>query len=451
MKRPHPHSYWVEPGRLLAGEHPAAEGESALPKRLRRILDAGIDCFLDLTQPGECPEYRHLLPQSVTCARLPLVDHAVPADPALLRQILAALDEALSAGRRVYVHCRAGIGRTGLVIGGHLIEAGERPDAALETLNTLWQQDARAPRWPRVPETEEQVRYVLHWRAQGAAAARFEDRVAGAVYGLAVGDAQAGSIGAQPAGIWTDDTAMALCVADSFASCRGFDARDQLERYRRWMQGGAFSATGEAIGLRPAVRRAIAMAGWRRGLVMGSHDPTLLEPEPLARCLVPAIFHHRDTAAAMAAGAETARVTHQAPLVVDACRLFTGLMQRVLAGEGKRVALASAARLAGTAFKAEVQAMAQSWVVGSSPPSLRAGTILAVLDDVVRAFVSHDDFESGLRDVLARDGDTDVAAAAYGQLAGALYGAEGIPRTLRGGLVAPDKLLRAIEQLGGAS
>jgi ADP-ribosylglycohydrolase len=451
LKRPNPNSYWVEPGRLLAGEHPSAEGESALPKRLRRLLDAGIDCFIDLTKPGECADYRPLLPETVTCARVPMLDHGVPEDPALLRQALAALGEALAEGRRVYVHCRAGIGRTGMVIGTYLIEAGERPDAALETLNTLWQQDARFPRWPRVPETEAQERYILQWRAQGAAAALFDDRAAGALLGLAVGDAQAASARGEGPGIWTDDTAMVLCVAASFASCRGFDARDQLEQYRRWMRDGQYSATGAPLGMRPAVRRAIAMAGWRRGLVMGSHDPAVVEPEALGRCIVPALFHHREFAAAVAAGAETARVTHQTPLVVDACRLFTGLLQRVLSGEGKRVALGALARMPGPPLKPEVQTMLLAWSGGTPGPEWKPGTVLAVLDAVVRVFLAHDDFASGLQAVLARGGETDVACAAYGQLAGALYGAEGIPRILRDALVAPEKIRNAVGMLNAAS
>ena len=449
MKRPHPHSYWVEPGRLLAGEHPAAEGGAALPKRLRRLLDAGIDCFIDLTQPGECAEYQSLLPASVICARLPLIDHAVPSDPVALRQVLAALDEALGQGRRVHVHCRAGIGRTGLVIGCHLIESGERPESALETLNTLWQQDARAPRWPRVPETAEQERYLLHWRARGAAAATFSDRATGAVYGLALGDAQAAA--ASGSSSWTDDTAMTLCVADSLAACRGVDARDQLERYRRWMQGGDYSATGEAVGLRPIVRRAIAMAGWRRGFVMGAQDPTLLDPVPLVRCIAPALFFHRDRAAAVLAGAETARVTHQAPLVVDACRLFTGLLQRVLAGEGKRVAIAAANQVPGLPLKQELQSLAADWAAGAPRRDLQPDTILAVLDDVVRAFAAQDDFTAGLQPLLARRTDADVACAAYGQLAGALCGWEGLPAHGRATLVAQDKLARAVAQLTGTT
>jgi len=50
-------THWIEPGRLLAGEHPSGAGERATRKRIAKLVDAGIDCFLDLTEPGEIEPY----------------------------------------------------------------------------------------------------------------------------------------------------------------------------------------------------------------------------------------------------------------------------------------------------------------------------------------------------------------------------------------------------------
>src|SRR5579862_667242 len=125
MDLPLQNSYWVVPGSLLAGEHPYDIDDHATAARLQRLLDAGIDSFLDLTQAGERPDYDRLLPSDVQILRCAIRDTSVPADIAEMRAIQAHLDAALAQGRRVYVHCRAGIGRTGMVIGCYLAEQGQ--------------------------------------------------------------------------------------------------------------------------------------------------------------------------------------------------------------------------------------------------------------------------------------------------------------------------------------
>lgn len=82
-KTPLPNSYWVEPERILAGEHPSAAGAEATSKRLRRLLDAGIDCFIDLTETGELDSYEQLLAapsagRETLYLREPIRDHGVP-------------------------------------------------------------------------------------------------------------------------------------------------------------------------------------------------------------------------------------------------------------------------------------------------------------------------------------------------------------------------------------
>ena len=89
-----------------------------------------------------------------------------------------------------------------------------------------------------------------------------------------VGDLLGGGPFDLPRGGWSDDTAMALCLADSLLERDGFDARDQVERYRRWQREGYLSATGQCLGITASTARALAMAQWRRRLFSGSHDPT---------------------------------------------------------------------------------------------------------------------------------------------------------------------------------
>lgn len=164
IKPPLPNSYWVTPERLLAGEHPARNDESETRDRLERLREARINYFVDLTEQGEMPEYQGLLPRGSHYLRFPIRDMDVPEDIGEMRLFLGRIDRALALGRRIYVHCRMGIGRTGLVVGCYLAERGSPGPAALATLNELWLASARAKSWPTVPQTDEQADYIRLWR-----------------------------------------------------------------------------------------------------------------------------------------------------------------------------------------------------------------------------------------------------------------------------------------------
>ena len=157
------HSYWVTPGKLLGGEYPGGESAAETRERLGALMDAGVNCFINLTHAGELPAYSSLLPEDTWYFHLPILDHGLPVDRDYMRQIQSALRNALAAGRCVYVHCRMGIGRTGTVLGCRLVEQGLTGEAALDALNRAWQQCARARRWPSIPETHEQSQFVMSW------------------------------------------------------------------------------------------------------------------------------------------------------------------------------------------------------------------------------------------------------------------------------------------------
>jgi hypothetical protein len=167
VDRPLQNTYWVLPGQLLAGEYPSGSSDDETRARLRQLLGAGIDFFLDLTQAGECPEYQPLLPRAAQHLRMAIADASVPRDAAQMHTILAHLRSALDQDRRVYVHCRAGIGRTATVIGCYLADQGLDGAAALRQLNELWQPCGRSRLWPIVPQTRAQAEFVRRWPGEG--------------------------------------------------------------------------------------------------------------------------------------------------------------------------------------------------------------------------------------------------------------------------------------------
>jgi hypothetical protein len=163
MDRPLPNTYWVTPRSILAGEHPSGASESDTRERLDRLFEAGINYFVDLTEEGEMPDYRPLLPRHAHYLRHAIRDTEVPDEITQMQKLQTRIRNALVLERRIYIHCRAGIGRTGLVVGCHLAEGGLDGGTALRRLNELWRECDRAESWPTVPQTPEQADYIRRW------------------------------------------------------------------------------------------------------------------------------------------------------------------------------------------------------------------------------------------------------------------------------------------------
>ena len=167
-----PDSYWVIPGKLLAGEYPGARTDAAARPKLGALLDAGVRVFVDLTEAGEYglnlywPLVQRLAAErgvQVAHKRLSIPDMGAP-DPAHMRAILDEIDYSLAGGKGVYVHCFGGIGRTGTVVGCYLVRHGAAGAAALAEIARRRQGTPDGYR--QSPETEEQRRLVLAWREE---------------------------------------------------------------------------------------------------------------------------------------------------------------------------------------------------------------------------------------------------------------------------------------------
>lgn len=163
MDPPLPNTYWVIPELLLAGEHPYGGSEADARERLAQLCGAGIDYFIDLTEIDEMPDYRALLPTRAQYLRSAIRDTKVPSEIAQMQELQSRIRNARALGRRAYIHCRAGIGRTSLVVGCYLAEEGLDGQSALVELNRLWRLCARARSWPTVPQTPEQAAYIRDW------------------------------------------------------------------------------------------------------------------------------------------------------------------------------------------------------------------------------------------------------------------------------------------------
>jgi ADP-ribosylglycohydrolase len=477
-----PNSYWVEPERILAGEYPAGASEEATLERVQRLLAAGIDCFIDLTEPGELDSYEEFLPgpyarDPVIYLRKPIRDHGLPESAEQMQEILDELEAALAEGRCIYLHCRAGIGRTNLVAGCWFASSGEGGDAALARLNERWRSSPRSESWPTVPETEAQSDYVRDWRPMRpmravpatplaavepergtAPASNRRDRFRGMLIGLAAGDALGHAAHGLPAGAWADKTAMALCLAESLIARTGHDAADQVERYRSWQRAGRWSSTGTCIGISAATSRALATAQWTGKPYAGSHDPAHADAEPLARIGPAVAWHIADPRAAIDAAISCARVTHQAPLTLDAVRYFAAVLAGALAGMDKAGLLAP---MVGPVpgywdafpLRARVHEVAEGSWRGRKPRRIVAGenAAAAALAAALWSFDRGQDLSQCLEAAASHGSDPNTVAAIVGQLAGAHYGASGLPSAWRGSLARSAEIETMADALHDAA
>ena len=145
----------IEPGRLIAGRHPCAWGSENASAEVRELGAAGVTLFLDLTQSGELEPYASRVVPPARYVNRPIRDFSIPARDALVAT-LDEIDAEIDAGGLVYVHCWAGCGRTGVVVGTWLVRHGVAPNDALRRI-------AEA-RGLGCPQTLEQRVFVLDWR-----------------------------------------------------------------------------------------------------------------------------------------------------------------------------------------------------------------------------------------------------------------------------------------------
>ena len=170
LPRPHPNSYWLAVGHILAGEHPAAGNPAQCEARIEALVAAGVRRFFDLTELVEplvayAPFVERIGAErgiALAHRRFAIPDFGVPTD-AGMRSILEALAVSLDTPDVVYLHCRGGIGRTGTVAGCLLVDNGWTADDALALIDRKWRVMAKASPALRSPENAVQREMIERW------------------------------------------------------------------------------------------------------------------------------------------------------------------------------------------------------------------------------------------------------------------------------------------------
>ena len=271
-------------------------------------------------------------------------------------------------------------------------------------------------------------------------------RMTGALLGLAVGDAVGTTVEFKPrgtftpvtdmvgggpfrlpAGAWTDDTSLALCLATSLHECGGFDADDQMQRYVRWWQEGYLSSIGRCFDIGSTTSGALSRYVRTGDPFSGSADDRGAGNGSIMRLAPVPLYYHDDFAAAVHYSGESSRTTHGAVECVDACRLFGAMLWHAINGATKEAILVGATELGPLSPK--IQAIADGEYRDKPVGAIRgSGYVVDSLEAALWCFYSTETYRDAILAAVNLGDDADTTAAVCGQIAGAYYGEDSIPR-----------------------
>ena len=301
-----------------------------------------------------------------------------------------------------------------------------------------------------------------------------KNRLRGALIGLAVGDALGAAVEFQPPGTfepvtgyraggphglapgeWTDDTSMALALADSLANA-GWDLNDQAHRYVRWWKQGEYSVNGRCFDIGISTRAALSRfnkdgdarcSGDSSERASGNGSIMRLAPVPMRYVsLFPSSI---DELARLAT--ESSLTTHASEQCLSACRYMALVLAGLLHGIDREEVLApdwwpllQLAKLA--LLHPAVAEVAAGSFRHKQPPEIKgSGWVVQSLEAALWAFHKADSFEEAVFQAVNLGDDADTTGAVCGQFAGAYWGESGVPQQWLDGLARRDLIEGALQ------
>lgn len=303
-----------------------------------------------------------------------------------------------------------------------------------------------------------------------------QDRQRGCLWGLAVGDALGAAVEFRPPGTfapvtdfraggphglgpgeWTDDTSMALALADSMGRT-GWNLNDQAARYVHWYRTGAYSVNGRCFDIGIATRSALARYeqtgdAWTSGdeAERSSGNGSIMRLAPVAIHFGALLESNVEELAARAA--ESSLPTHRSPQCLSACRYFAVVLAGLMTGLDREEVLSPTWPVlqklrAQTPLHPAVEDVAAGSFRSKQPPDIRGtGYVVQSLEAALWAFQHANSFRDAVLAAVNLGDDADTTGAVCGQLAGARWGEQGIPCDWRSRLARPDMLNQALSGL----
>jgi ADP-ribosylglycohydrolase len=302
------------------------------------------------------------------------------------------------------------------------------------------------------------------------------DRQRGMFIGLAVGDALGAAVEFKPPGTfpnvqgfrgggphglkpgeWTDDTSMALALADSIADV-GWDLNDQAKRYLEWFQSGKYSVNGRLFDIGVTTRESLARyAATRDGSRSGSRSPSASGNGSIMRIAPVAIKYgdwidEKPHALAMR-GWESSLPTHASAQCVSACAVLAIMLSAFVQGKAREEVLAERWPVLedlkqSFSFHSEILEVCTGSFRRKQPPEIfGSGYVVRSLEAALWAFHDAQSFEEAVLRAVNLGDDADTTGAVCGQLAGAFWGENEIPHAWKHQLARQDLIERVLKKL----
>ena len=281
------------------------------------------------------------------------------------------------------------------------------------------------------------------------------DKKRGMFYGMAIGDALGAAVEFQPKGTfrevtgyrgfgphgldpgqWTDDTSMALALADSLGQ-RGWDKRDQLERYLEWRQNGKYSVTGYLFDIGTTTRYAIDNFEITGDLVSDDDIASSGNGSIMRLAPVPIFWHDSLDRKLAQAARESSETTHASELCKDACAYMALVLRALMRGEDREIVLSKEwwnERLI------DLHPRVYDIIENDEKEPVGSGFVIDSLHAALWAFRTSDSFEEAVLKAVNLGDDSDTTGAVCGHFAGAYWGYDAIPKHLIEGLGKKDMI-----------
>jgi ADP-ribosyl-[dinitrogen reductase] hydrolase len=252
-----------------------------------------------------------------------------------------------------------------------------------------------------------------------------------------------------PAGAWTDDTSMALCLATSLVELGRFDPADQMRRYCAWHERGYLSSTGRCFDIGLTVRGALARYQKAGNPFAGLPDPHSAGNGCIMRLAPVPMFFHPDVAEAVRWAGVSARTTHGAAECIEACELLASMICAALCGRSKEETLF--AQEPKRFQSAKVRAIAAGDYRDKSVEMISgSGYVIHCLEASAWCFWNATSFREAVLLGVNLGDDAETTGAVCGQIAGAFYGEDGIPREWLSRLAMADEIRCLADRLDGS-